>query len=95
MVAFCQEAGCPWPGKLHSLALQAGFPKLGVPFWGVPIIGLGFRVQGFRVPGFPKIGGTILGVPIIRITTYWGLDWGLVCRGTTYLTIVTGSHVEA
>ena len=69
--------------------------KLGVPFWGVPIIGLGFRVLGFRVGGFPKIGGTILGVPIIRIITYWSLDWGRVFRGTTYLPIVTGSHVEA
>ena len=26
--------------------------------------------------GFPKIGGTILGVPIIRIIIYWGLYWG-------------------
>ena len=26
--------------------------------------------------GFPKIRGTILGFPIIRITMFWGLDWG-------------------
>ena len=25
---------------------------------------------------FPKIGRTILGVPIIRILVYWGLYWG-------------------
>ena len=26
--------------------------------------------------GFPKIRGTILGVPIIRIIIFWGLYWG-------------------
>ena len=26
--------------------------------------------------GFPKIEGTLLGVPIIRIIVYWGLYWG-------------------
>ena len=26
--------------------------------------------------GFPKIRGTILGVPIISITIFWGLPWG-------------------
>ena len=26
--------------------------------------------------GFPKIRGTILGVPIIRIIVFWGLYWG-------------------
>ena len=25
---------------------------------------------------FPKIGGTILGVPIIRTIVFWGLYWG-------------------
>ena len=25
---------------------------------------------------FPKTGGTILGVPIIRIIVFWGLYWG-------------------
>ena len=37
---------------------------------------LGFRVQGLGIWGFPKIRGTILGVPIIRIIVYWGLYWG-------------------
>ena len=26
--------------------------------------------------GFPDIGGTILGVPIIRTIVFWGLYWG-------------------
>ena len=26
--------------------------------------------------GFPEIRGTFLGVPIIRITVFWGLHWG-------------------
>ena len=26
--------------------------------------------------GFPKIRGTLLGVPIIRIIVFWGLHWG-------------------
>ena len=30
----------------------------------------------FRVWGFPKIRGTLLGIPIIRIIVYWGLYEG-------------------
>ena len=26
--------------------------------------------------GFPKIRGTLLGVPIVRIIVHWGLYWG-------------------
>ena len=26
--------------------------------------------------GFPKIRGTLMGVPIIRIIVFWGLYWG-------------------
>ena len=25
---------------------------------------------------FPKLGGTILGVPLIRTMVFWGLYWG-------------------
>ena len=29
---------------------------------------------------FPRIGGTLLGVPLIRIIVFWGLYWGpLIC----------------
>ena len=35
----------------------------------------GFRLFGFRIWGFPKIRGTILGVPMIRIIVYGGLYW--------------------
>ena len=31
--------------------------------------------------GFPKIRGTILGVPIIRIIVYWCLYWGPLILG--------------
>ena len=31
--------------------------------------------------GFPKIMGTILGVPIIRIIVFWGLYWGSLILG--------------
>ena len=48
--------------------------------WGCGFKGLGFKGFGFKVAkaiwGFPKIRGTILGVPIIRIIIYWGLYWG-------------------
>ena len=30
---------------------------------------------------FPKIRGTFLGVPIIRIIVYWGLYWGPLTFG--------------
>ena len=31
--------------------------------------------------GFPKLGGTILGVPIIRTIVLWGLYWGSLILG--------------
>ena len=31
--------------------------------------------------GFPKIRGTILGVPVLRIIVFWGLYWGLPILG--------------
>ena len=38
-----------------------------------------FRIHAGYIVGFwrfPKITGTILGVPIIRIVIFWGLYWG-------------------
>ena len=35
--------------------------------------------------GFPKIRGTFLGVPIIRIIVYWGLYWGPLIYGKYYI----------
>ena len=26
--------------------------------------------------GFPKLGGYLLGVPVIRVIVFWGLFWG-------------------
>ena len=52
---------------------------LGVPLKGLcrgsveVMSGLGIRVYGL---GFPKIRGTILGVPIIRMIVFWDLHWG-------------------
>ena len=43
------------------------------------IVGMVFRLQFgsfFSRCGFPKIMGTFWGVPIIRITIYWGPYWG-------------------
>ena len=31
--------------------------------------------------GFPKSRGTLLGLPIIRITIFWGLYWGPLIFG--------------
>ena len=51
--------------------------------------------------GFPKIWGTLLGFPIIRIVIFWGLHWVLLCRETTvelyfYMlrALGLGSHAE-
>ena len=30
---------------------------------------------------FPKIRGTVLGVPILRIIVYWGVYWGPLILG--------------
>ena len=43
--------------------------------------------------GFPKIGGTILGVPIIRTIIYWGPYCGL-CRETTICSYGEGHETE-
>ena len=37
--------------------------------------------DGLAKWGFPKIGGTLLGVPIIRILVFWGLHWGPLILG--------------
>ena len=35
--------------------------------------------------GFPKLGGTILGVPIIRTIVFWVLYWGPLILGNYYM----------
>ena len=37
---------------------------------------------------FPKIRGTFLGIPIIRIVVFWGLDWGLPILGNFHICCV-------
>ena len=37
--------------------------------------------------GFPKIRGTFLGVPIIRIIVYWGVYWGPPILGNYHIDI--------
>ena len=34
---------------------------------------------------FPKIRGTLLGVPILRIIVFWGLYWGPLILGNYHL----------
>ena len=36
---------------------------------------------------FPKIRGTFLGVPIIRITVFWGLYWGPPILGNYHISM--------
>ena len=38
--------------------------------------------------GFPKIGGTILGVPIIRIIVFGGLRWGPLNLGNCHISVL-------
>ena len=51
------------------------------------IVGLGFRIVEYRMTKmgenleFPKVGCTILGVPIIRATVFRGLYWGSLILG--------------
>ena len=44
-------------------------------------------LQVLKTPiwGFPKIRGTLLGVPIIRIVVYWGLYWGPPILGNYHI----------
>ena len=42
--------------------------------------------------GFPKIRGTFLGVPMIRIIVYWGLQWGPLFWESTER-MITGGRV--
>ena len=41
--------------------------------------------RGLHELGFPKIRGTFFGVPIIRITIFWGLYWGPFLLGNYHL----------
>ena len=38
--------------------------------------------------GVPKISGTLLGVPIIRIMLFWGLYWGPPIQGNFHVGLV-------
>ena len=43
--------------------------------------------------GFPKIKGTLLGVPVLRIIVFWGLYWGpLILRN--YHIAVTQGYIQ-
>ena len=44
--------------------------------------------------GFPKIRGTILGVPIIRIIIYWGLYWGPPILGNYHIYIYIHTYIH-
>ena len=37
---------------------------------------------------FPRIRGTFLGVPIIRIIIYWGLYWGPLILGNYHISLL-------
>ena len=39
--------------------------------------------------GFPKIRGTFLGVPIVRIIVFWGLYWGPPILGNYHIGVST------
>ena len=45
--------------------------------------------------GFPKIRGTFLGVPIIRIIIFWGLYWGPSILGNYHLTKIRPTTVSS
>ena len=53
--------------------------KLGKPLCGLWLGDLD------QIWGFPKIRGTIMGVPIIRIIVYWGLYWGALILGNYHV----------
>ena len=40
--------------------------------------------------GFPKIRGTFLGVPILRIIVFWGLYWDPLISGNHYVELSQG-----
>ena len=49
-------------------------------------------LNGVPTRGFPKIRGTMLGVPIIRIIVYWGLYWGPLILGNYHKDFARGSQ---
>ena len=38
-------------------------------------------IDALKIRGFPKLGGTLLGVPIIRVIVFLGLYWGPLISG--------------
>ena len=49
---------------------------------------------GFCIWEFPKIGGTLLGVPIIRTIVFWGLYWGPLILGNYHMLSNLGLSME-
>ena len=47
--------------------------------------GLALAVRIVTIWGFPKIRGTFLGVPLIRIIVFWGLYWGPLILGNYHI----------
>ena len=45
--------------------------------------------------GFPKIMGTIIRVPIIRIIIFWGLHWGPPILGNYHMKIKPKDTTDA
>ena len=48
----------------------------------------------YKIWGFPKIRGTILGVPLIRIIVSWGLYWGPLILGNYHIHIYIYTHTR-
>ena len=44
-------------------------------------------ISGGLYGGFPKLGGTILGVPILRTIVFWGLYWGSLILGKYHIKV--------
>ena len=74
-------------------SLELGYPKPQTPKGPTPCV-KARMLQSCQAPvfvgssdlwGFSKVGGTLLGVPKMRITKYWGLFWGPPISGNYHL----------
>ena len=53
---------------------------------------LGSSLGYMDIWGFPKVRGTFFGVPIMRITIFWGLYWGPLILGNYQLKNLWGGR---
>ena len=74
-IAACAQFHCTCQSQVLDCTLGKPLPQSQEAMW----------IARLVIWGFPKIRGTILGVPIMRIIVFWGLYWGPLILGNYHI----------